>query len=317
MEDLVGAKTRVAICVASFRRPSGLKRLLYSLNRLTFDKCLPPTIEVIVVDNDSAGSTCELCEGISSELRWLLECHIEPRRGIPYARNKAVASVKEGTDFVAFIDDDEVPEPSWLDELLHVQQVYGADVVTGPVLPRFTDSVPPWILKGKFFERKRYPTGHLLSVSSTNNVLVRSEVFSEMGELFDVRYALSGIDDTLFFMRVHRAGYKIVWADDALVYEWVPYSRLNARWILQRAYRGGNGFVTVELNFRPWAMVGLVRAATASVRLVQGLMLITLSLVFGRHVFVRGLQYAGRGIGMLTGLARIRYEEYRRKTHSP
>lgn len=308
-------KTKIAICVASYRRPEGLKRLLAGLSELTFDKCEPPNIEVVVIDNDPAGSTCKLCEEIGLKLRWPLECYVEPRQGISYARNKAIACVKEGTDFVAFIDDDEVPQPSWLDELLYLQRSYGADVVSGPVLPRFFGGVPVWVLKGKFFEQKRYPTGHLLNEAFTNNVLVRSEVFGEMGKLFDVRYALTGGEDTMFFRRVHRAGYRMVWADEALVYEWIPNSRANTRWILQRAYRSATGFISVELNFKPLAVVGIVRAATASIRLVQGLLLVILSPAIGFHIFVKGLQHLGRGVGMLAGLTGMRYEEYRRKTH--
>lgn len=308
-------RVRVTVCVASYRRPEGLKRLLGGLDKLTFVKGRPPTIEVVVVDNDPAGTACELCEQMGSKLKWPLECYIEPRRGISHARNSAIARVKEGTDFVAFVDDDEVPDIFWLDELLSVQQSYDADVVTGPALPHFIGEVPDWILKGKFFEPIRYPTGRLLNLSATYNALVRSEVFSKLGEPFDVRYGLTGGEDTLFFRRVHRAGYKMVWADDALVYEWVPESRANLRWILRRAYHRANAFISVELNFRPLALVAPVRAATASVRIIQGLLLIILSLALGRHVFVKGLQYVSRGVGLLAGLTGIRYEEYRRKTH--
>ena len=34
--------------------------------------------------------------------------------------------------WLAFIDDDEVPEPEWLAELLRVQRTCGADAVRGP-----------------------------------------------------------------------------------------------------------------------------------------------------------------------------------------
>jgi len=293
-----------------------LKRLLSGLDKLTFAKCRPhPIVEVIVVDNDPSGAARELCKEIGATYRWPLQYYNEPRRGIAYARNKAVACVTAGTDFVGFIDDDEVPEVSWLDELLDVQQSYGADVVSGPVLPHFIGSVPDWILKGKFFEPRRYPTGHPLTLSYTGNVLVRSEVFDKMRRLFDERYAMTGGEDFLFFMRVYHAGYKIVWADEALVYEWVPESRANARWILQRAYSGANQFIRVELNFRTLRMVAIVRSMTASIRIVQGLLLVALSLALGRHALIKGLQYMSRGAGMLIGLTGMRYEQYRRKIH--
>src|SRR5215218_7475135 len=139
---------KVAVCIITYRRPKGLKRLIESLNKLTFDKCKAPNLQVIVVDNDPAGLAYEFCEGISSDLNWPLKRSVEPRRGIPYARNKAVACAQEEhVDFIAFIDDDEVPEPSWLDELLYIQELYGADVTAGPVSPHFTRPVASWMKK--------------------------------------------------------------------------------------------------------------------------------------------------------------------------
>ncbi len=44
---------------------------------------------------------------------WPVEYVAEPERGIARARNRAVAACAD-VDFVAFIDDDEVPEPDWL-----------------------------------------------------------------------------------------------------------------------------------------------------------------------------------------------------------
>ena len=59
----------------------------------------------------------------------------EPRPGISHARNRGVAEAKG--DFVAFIDDDELPAPNWLESLLLTQRTYRADVVLGPVRPVF------------------------------------------------------------------------------------------------------------------------------------------------------------------------------------
>ena len=234
-------KTRVAVCIATYQRPEGLKRLMQGLSRLTFDKSETPDLVVVVVDNDSAGVARAVCEGISADFNWGLKCSVEPRRGIPYVRNKAVAlAQEEDVNFIAFIDDDEVPEPSWLDELLHAQEVYGADVTAGPVLPHFIRPVASWMKKSKFFERRRLETGRLLTWAATNNVLVRSEVFEEMDTIFDERFALSGGSDREFFERVYDRGYKMVWADEALVHEWMPTSRLSLSWFLQRNFRFGN-----------------------------------------------------------------------------
>lgn len=259
-------KTRVAVCIATFQRPKGLERLLEGLDKLTFDKCETPSLEIILVDNDAAGPAYAFCQGIRSDLNWRLKCSVEPRRGIPYARNKAVAWAQERhADFLAFIDDDEVPEPSWLDELLCVQRLYNADVVAGSVLPRFAVPVAPW--KAELFERRRFATGHLLDWASTNNVLVRSEVFEQMDRLFDERLALSGGSDKEFFARVHRRGYKMVWADEALAYETVPESRASVRWVAQRWYRYGNNYslLAIESKSSIAARASLVAEASKGI----------------------------------------------------
>lgn len=307
---------RVNVCVITYRRPEGLKRLLNGLNELVFDKNPLPDLDIIVVDNDPNGSAQAFCEEVKPNLKWPIRCFVEPRRGIPYARNRAIACTGSDADFVAFVDDDEVPLPSWMDELLYVQHCYDADVVYGAVLPYFVEDVPAWVVKGRFFEhpfvRAQYPTGHPLELADTNNVLLRSRVFGGMDKLFDERFALTGGSDTHFFMRVFRAGYRIVWAGDAQVHDWVPKSRANARWILQRAYRLGNTRSLCELDLEP-SVAGRVAPVVKGVgRIAQGLVLTPISLALGRHVFVGALHKICYGAGRLAGMLGVRYEEYRR-----
>ncbi|HET7481214.1 MAG TPA: glycosyltransferase family 2 protein [Rubrobacteraceae bacterium] len=304
------------MCVITYRRVGGLRRLLESLEGLIFNKAELPEMEIVVVDNDPAGSARAVCEELGSDSRWLLRYHIEPRRGISHARNAAVAFA-EAPDFIAFIDDDEVPKPYWLDELLDVQKAYAADVVSGPVLTYFCDPVPNWVVRGRFFEQAfanpRYVTGHPIQLTATGNVLIRAEIFGDAS--FDERLGLTGGEDINFFGRVHQAGYKMVYAGDALVYEWVPGSRTNVRWILKRAYRLGNALSLSEACLDPTPAVRLVRVVKGGGRIAQGLLVlplfVPLSLALGRHLSVKPLLHICRGTGMLAGLAGIRFEPYR------
>jgi succinoglycan biosynthesis protein ExoM len=304
---------RVAVCVVTYQRPEGLKRLLAGLNRLTFSKCEAPELEVVVVDNDPAGSACDSCEKIRSSLRWALKCCVEPRRGISYARNRAVVCAGSDVDFIAFLDDDEVPEPLWLDELLYVQQQYDADVVGGPVLPYFNEPISSWMIKGRFFERPRYPTGSPLKFAATNNALIRAKIFSTTEENFSTRIGMAGGEDTHFFMRVYRAGYRMVWADEARVHEWIPGSRANARWVLQRAYSLGTRITLCELDIEPSYSMRATRVMKASGRIIQGSLLVLLSPILGgRLALLNALQHISRGAGIFAGLAGKSYQEYRK-----
>lgn len=306
---------RVAVCTVSYLRPQGLRRLLQSLSALTFEKSETPTIDLVVVDNDPNGSAAALCKEMRPMLSWPLKSCVESRRGISYARNRAIDLAGRDVDFVAFIDDDEVPEPLWLDQLLHVQKLYDADVVGGPVKPRFEEPVPDWVLKGGFFggrfEQPDHPTGQPLEFVAAGNVLVRADVFEKMDEAFDPRWGLTGGEDVHFFARVHRAGFKIVWAAEALAHEYIPRSRASAGFILRRSYRLGLTLALWEKHVRPSRAVQALRIVKATVWIILGLLLVVPSAVLGFHVLMRALQYVFRGVGMFTGLIGVRYEIYR------
>ncbi|MGF1479261.1 MAG: glycosyltransferase family 2 protein [Cyanophyceae cyanobacterium] len=300
----------VAVCAITYQRPEGLRRLLGGLNQLTFKKIKAPKIEVIVIDNDAGGSAYSICESMKPDFRWSIRCFDEPRRGIPFARNKAIAS-RGKADFIAFIDDDEVPDPHWLEELLIVQQTKKADVVAGPVLPYFKDqSVPSWM--AKFFERKRHSTGEVLEFAFTNNVLIRSKIFQQIENRFDERFALTGGSDKQFFIRVHRLGYTIIWADQAVVHEWIPQSRTNIKWILQRGYRLGNtdGLCAIDQADASIVQI-LARIVWRFVKMILAILFIPVSIVLGRYIFLKNLRSVCRSAGIIAGLANQPYQEYR------
>ena len=309
------AGTRVAVCVITYNRPDGLRRLLDGLDRLRFAKVPAPALEVVLVDNDPAGSAC--ASGVVAvERGYGLKCYVEPRRGIPYARNRALAGVEDGVDFVAFVDDDEVPEPNWLDELLSVQESYDADVVAGPVVRHFDAPPPEWVVRGGFFVKQRYPTGERIKFADTANALVRWGALEELDRHFDERMALSGGEDTHLFLRIHEAGRTMVWADGAVVHELIPRSKANAGWLVRRAYRLGNSLSICEVDIYPGDYAfRAARVAKAAARIVRGALLLAISPLLGKHVSVRALQDASRGVGMLAGLSGLVYQEYNTKTH--
>jgi glycosyltransferase involved in cell wall biosynthesis len=299
----------VSICIASFRRPRGLARLLDSLFRQKLPEGLD--VEIVVVDNDAAGEArsraLALCDAARTA-RWF----VEPRQNIALARNRAVFEARGR--WIAFIDDDEVPEADWLAELLRVQRLYDADAVTGPCLPRFESPPPAWIEEGGFFERPRWPTGRHLDRAYTNNVLTRSRSLALMEALFDERMGLTGGEDTEFFQRFANAGHAIVWCDTAMVYDAVPETRANLRWILARSYRMGACLAYIQRKTDPGS-VTVLRVLVHGARCVAaGILRLAASVVGGRVAAAGALHLASFGAGRMGGLFGLQYTEYRR-TH--
>ncbi len=294
---------RVAICVPSYRRPKSLFALLGALDGLAFDGT-PPEIQVVVVDNDAAGSAKPVCENARRWLRHPLRYVSEKRKGIPVARNAAVAAAWD-SDWIAFVDDDETPEPRWLEELLRMQRQAGADVVTGPVIPRYSEPPPGWVVEGRFFESARHAAGEELPSAYTNNVLVRTARLAELPALFDERFKLGVGEDQDLFERIALAGGRIVWAPDAIVYDVVPPDRTNAGWLLRRGFRiGASNTHISRVRQGPASLPRVVAHAGWCVG--RGLLRGASGAWRGTAVAVSGLQLASFGLGRLAGRAGLR-----------
>lgn len=298
---------KVALCVCTYRRPAGLRRLLAAVAALRTDRV--GVLEVVVVDNDPDGSARAVVDSLG-EMPFVVHYAHERHRGISHARNRAVAEAADA-DWVAFLDDDEEPEPEWLDELLRVQAAHAADVVAGPVPPKYEAPAPRWVLRGRFHEAPRRPTGSPLPYADTGNVLVRASLFRDFPAPFAPSLALAGGEDTHFFLRVARAGHRIVWADAAVAWEWVPPSRVRLPWLLRRAFRRGNTWALLERELDPSWRVLALRVARGGGRIVRGAVLLPLSLLRGRHAVVETLRGMCFGAGSLAGVAGYRYDEYR------
>ena len=297
----------VSVCVATCGRPVGLRNLLGALEVLEIPSGV--ALQVVVVDNDPSGSAKAVCDEMVDRHAYPLRYVLEKRRGIPIARNAALGVALSGSDFIAFIDDDEVPEPDWLAELLRVQSCYKTEVVTGPCLPRYVQSPPRWIVEGEFHERPRYPTGTLRHVAFTHNALVRAAVFESFEEHFDESMALSGGEDEEFFTRAAAGGFRIVWADNAIVHESVPESRLTVRWILWRAFRVGTSSAWVQSKHHSSTSPRLL--AHGAYCIVKGAGLALSLPLRGRAVAVEGLRLVSYGLGRIAGSRGHLHQEYR------
>jgi glycosyltransferase involved in cell wall biosynthesis len=301
----------VAICVPTYQRPLGLERLLRALGAQEFAG-EAPCVSVVVVDNDPEGSAREVCEQAANWLDYPLRYVIEKRRGIPHVRNAALEIAMGFADFVAFTDDDMEPTPRWIAELLRVQARFQAEVVAGPCVPRFLEPPPAWVVEGGFHDRPRRRSGTLVDHAATGNALIRCRTLHAMERLFDERLGLQGAEDTEFFRRVSRAGHRMVWADEALVYECIPPSRTSVRWLVQRDYRTANARGGVELRrledrTRSRVLVDGVRC------LVKGGVQLILALATGRGPAerVHALLLLASGAGWLSGAIGLRYQAYR------
>lgn len=302
---------RIAICIITFQRPEMLRTALESLTGLLIPDDV--SVEVIVIDNDSAGAAVDVVEDLTGrsgnqrgEYPFPIFIEHEPQRGIPFARNRAVCEARAaGADVVAFIDDDETADADWLAELVRVQRKYNADVVAGPVCRVFPDDAPAWTRKSTVYNRPRYATGTPRPYADTGNVLTRMAVFDGVDDgPFDTSIGRGGGSDRRFYSAAAANGASIVWADDAIVYEPIPLERLTLRWVLRRAMHGGNQLV----HNRAMGVPRLIGRAV--VGFTKSIIFLPMAIVQGRAGLVRALWHGANAIGIVAGLSGRRMEQY-------
>ena len=319
---------RVTVCACTYRRPAGLAALLEAVARQRFVRRTPPRFDVVIVDNEGSEQAKRVCDDFSRAADVPIRYLHEPTRGISYARNRGLDEAPADCDFIVMVDDDEIPDPDWIEQLLQAQEDSGADVVEGRVVPVFPEGAPGWIVRGRYFGwhhdlsnahrpgQQAYPE---LDEARTNNVLVRSVVVRTLGLRFDPRFALSGGGDIVFFRAIHAAGYRIVYARDACVREMIPRERTSLGFLCRRWYCvGANARFKRSSARKPNAslkrIVKLKWRSSGCSEISTGLAMLTGSLLRGRAAvghLAPGLQRFAHGLGRAASAIGIRYEHYR------
>mgnify|MGYP001237840794 CR=1 FL=1 len=224
----------ISVCIITLGRPEGLRRLLDSLVRQE----AAPAFEVVVVDNDAAGTARSVAEEFRTALN--LVYTIEPRRGLSYARNRAVQSARG--ECLAFIDDDESASPRWLATLHRVLEHTGAACVFGPVRIEFDEETPLAIRTCRLFRRPAYAEGQAVPWfhTRTSNAVIRRSALPSAAAPFDLHFNRTGGEDVDLFKRViDRGGRAVAAGAGAEVVEQRAFNRGRVRWVLARSIRNG------------------------------------------------------------------------------
>lgn len=234
---------RISICIATYKRPEGLAALLQSINVQEFRDDV--TVEILIVDNDpptAEGVVSDFALTSPYDVRYLEQ----PEPNIALTRNAGVSAATG--DFIWFVDDDEVAEPTCLQRLLDAAQDFNADVVYGPVVPSFDGPIAEWLKP--LHNRPIHETGTISMARRTGNTLVRASVLDLIDGPFNIAYGLTGGEDSMLFRQLEAKGLTLVDSEDAIVTETVPLDRSSWGWLLARKRRLGQiyGRQTVDLQ---------------------------------------------------------------------
>ncbi|MGH7994866.1 MAG: glycosyltransferase [Opitutaceae bacterium] len=278
----------VTVAIPTYNRASRLRQTLDGVSRQAF-----PTgrYEILVIDNRSQDETRSVVEsfaGSPAAPRYLFE----PRQGLDYARNRAVAEA--AGELLLFADDDILVEPDWL---ARMAEPFEADAsgrigaVGGEVIPVFPDGLPRWLAGWHSPLAFRPDSGPLTDRQSPMgaNLAIRRSVLDRVG-LFHTGLDRTGGSyfsggDSDMVRRIRAAGFEVWFAPGAAVRHQLPASRTTFRYAARHAFdsarsaaadrgsgRGGRRFLAGRFAanllkapaFALWAALNLLVFRTGS-----------------------------------------------------
>ena len=213
------ARPEISVVVCTRDRPEELDLCLAAIARLAM-----PAAEVLVVDNaPSSDATERLVRERHPTVRYVRE----PRPGLDWARNRAIAEAR--SEIIAFTDDDVIVDAAWTGALADVfAEAPHVHAVTGLVVPFELETAAQqdfenyggfgrgfsraWNLAGSHHGAGRFGTGA--------NMAFRRKLFDRIGTfdpMLDVGTASDGGGDLDMYFRILQEGYVLVYEPRAIV----------------------------------------------------------------------------------------------------
>ena len=257
------------------RLPLVLERLRSQLNTESF------SWEILVVDNNSTDNTAQLVK--DHQTHWPtafpLKYCFEAQQGAAFARQLAVRSA-EG-QWIAFLDDDNLPAPDWLTAAYAFSKDHPQVGAYGGQIHGDYEIEPPKNFKkiqAFLAIREHGPTPYRFNPEALNlppaaSLMVRKQAWLES---VPSRQSLTGKlpgllvqgDDYEPLLYIHKQGWEIWYAPEIHTYHQIPRQRLERSYLLTLAR--GCGLATCHLlmvNTKPWQRpVILVRTLLGNIR---------------------------------------------------
>ncbi len=299
-------KKKIAIGLGTYKRPQMLEKCLISLQKQITDPHFE--LALILVDNDADGTANEVFERCKPQFPYEVHYFVHSEKGIAAMRNRVIEeSLRIKADFLAFIDDDETAEPDWI--LNHWNGIvkYNADVTAGYVEQLLPDDTPQHMRR--FYHLTKHKSGTLRTSGSTRNILFNLGICRDKGLRFNPALNLTGSSDTFFFEEAYAMGAKIVWVQEAKVYEEMPKSRITKTWLWNRAFRHGNSLV-VRTQIREGRLKAFRLLPSAIFKLLLGIIEWLLFSFAGKTHRIGKVRRIKNAFGMLSALFGKKYYEY-------
>lgn len=233
---------RISAVVCTYRRYDLLEAALQSLRRQSIPV---DRYSIIVVDNSPDAAQAQTYLDRYDRIDNIRYIHT-PTSGLSNARNIAARECR--TEFVAYLDDDAIASPDWLEKLLDAFDKFGerAGVVGGPILPIWQDERPAWLADELVGALSIVDWGGSLRIAGEHEWIAGANIAFRTAPLLDAGAfstllgrngaggALLSNEENEVIAKLRAAGFDAIWAAGARVRHLVHRDRLRQGWFRRR-----------------------------------------------------------------------------------
>lgn len=251
----------LTVCICTHNRPRYVRDCLEGLRRQTV-----PTdrFAILLVDSGSTGSAPAELGRLAGEFDARLLRVDQP--GVSAARNTGAWGAR--SPFIAYIDDDAIPAPDWIERILAALAAPGRRpaLIGGRILPKWEAPLPPWwpaSLRGVLsiievegsgeYRSSDVPAG--LEPYAANMVVHVLSLLAAGGfgtTIGRVGNALLSDEEVQLAWMLQDRGHSVRYDSSIVVQHQIQAARLNPDWLLSRLYwQGASTVLTRRLLHRP------------------------------------------------------------------
>lgn len=281
----------VTVAVPTYNRREHLETCLKAVAAQNYPV---DRFEVVVVDDGSTDRSAELAEEMAADMGMEVIVRRMPHRGLNPGRNEAMSTARG--ELICLLDDDSIPEPSWLSAMVagYLAQP-DAGALGGPIQLKLDAPLPRSCGREPVGETEQTAPkdGKPPTTLFGSNLAIPRATFLSVGR-FEEGLS-SGGDETEWLERAVAAGRHLAFVPDAVVLHRRTADELKLRSLLVRRFHRARG--QAEYSH----LVGEGVSARAEVR--QAVRSLAHSV---RHRCAYGLLPVASALGRLAGIRRPR-----------
>ncbi len=246
-----------SVVIPTYGEAPHLQRVLQALAEQTHN-----CFDIVVVDNNEHPRARQISEPFGARVAFL-HC---PHPGLSVARNAGIAATQ--AEYIAFLDDDSVPEPTWAAELQSGLGRYDCAAAGGRVELALDGSLPAWYPERlrSLLSELRYDAMDIPAITDSQyvvgaNFCVARRYIERVGgfrlDLGRSGPCLRSSEEVELSKRIMKAGGRVAFLAAAVVWHHVPARKHTLAYVLRRSIWQGRSDACVEaLHGRPAVLGG-------------------------------------------------------------